>query len=456
METGLGPFLVWGARLLGSALVGILLLVVYRAIRRRSPRAGALVAAGIVIRGVLASSLFFVSYLDLPLLRGIHSGDGFWSLAFDARLYFRWATGAYGVEIGRGARSPAYVEILSHWMQLVGVSPASGALLNLCCYLAIAWIIVRVLRRHEPVALAALAAFTFSPALLVFGTQSLKDIFFGLLLVVICTGAWALLRERPGGLRQLGADLAIALGVGAALQVAAGVRAYVPVFVALALTLALVSGALWPLRPGTWRRLGRCVLVLLLVNGFWLSGRAGQMAVARAVRPPTVAVPGAAVEEEEDVLGRFTGEFDRLRSGFTRTGGNTNLGGEVSARGVSGRLAALGYGLLLTFVPFSALVWAGVVPAVGRRVFIAIADVDTIFMDCSLAVLAVLLFRRTRGRDLNVLYALFAGLLALSLTVFLAYVVTNYGTLFRLRLMAAASFWMLALAVQRRTDEGHA
>lgn len=454
--TTLGPYLAWGARLLGAVLVGWLVVVAYRGIRRISTRAGALVAAGIVIRAAIAAGLFFVSYLDLAPLRGLHTGDGFWSLAPDAREYFGMASGDAGPGVDPEAgSSPAFIRALSLWMQVVGVSPAAGAFLNLCCYLAIAWIIVRVLRRHEPVALAAVAAFTFSPALLVFGSQSLKDIVFILLLVAVCGGAWVLLRERPGGGRQLVRDLGVALLVSVALSLIGGIRGYAAVFVGLAFALAVATNVLWPRRPGLWRRLGYGVLLLVLVNAPWVSARSGQVVARARVSDAAVAeARGTDVEtvaRETSLVDRLARPFDIMRFGFTRSGGNTNLGGELAAVGLGGRLTALGYGLLLELVPFSLLAWAGIVPAVGKRAFIAIADLDTIFMDCTFAVLAWIVIRAARRQGLNTVYAVFAGALGLALTFALAYVVTNYGTLFRLRLMAASSLWMLALAVRRRT-----
>jgi len=448
MAAGLQPFFAWGARLFGAALVGLLVIAVYRSIGRLSPRAGALVAAGIVLRAAIGTGLFFVSYLDLPQLRGVHSGDGFWNLAPDAREYYALATGASGGAVVEGGPSPAFVQGLALWMEAVGASPASAAFLNLCCYLVLAWMIVRLLEGREAVALAALAAFTFSPALLVFGSQALKDTFFITLLASVCGGAWALLREHPEGGRQLARDAVIAALVAVPLSLVAGIRGYAAVFVGLALTIAVLFGALWPPRPGTWRRVGRGVLIVLLVNTLWVSGRGGQ-ALDRARLPDGIEAA------EEGFVARIAQPFDVMRTGFTRSGGATNLGNEVTATGFGGRLHALGYGLLVTFVPFSLLAWTGVVPMVGKRAFIAIADLDTLFMDLSLAVLGLLVAREARKRGLDTSYAVFAGVLAVGLTLALAYVVTNYGTLFRLRLMAASSFWMVALAVRQGAGERH-
>ncbi len=459
MTPALTPVAAWFARLLGAVVAGVFVVWACRAIQRACPRAGLLVAAGVILRASITTALFFVSYFDVPWLRGLHTGDGFWALAPDARGYVAVAMGDAGAGPEAGS-SPAFTAALALWMRVVGESPASGAFLNLCCYLGIAWILVRTLRRHERVALPALAAFTFSPALLIFGSQSLKDTVFVLLLAGVCLGAWALLRERPRGGPELAFDIGVALLVAVTLKLMTGIRGYVPVFVGLAFTVALAAGTLWPPRPRVWSRLGRAVLLLLVVNSLWIAGR-GEQTLARArdagsERAEAVAAARADASAVRDggVLDRLARPFDVMRARFTRSGGNTNLGREVAAVGLKGRLAALGYGLLVVFVPFSLLTAIGVVPAVGKQAFILIADLDTIFIDLSLGGLAWAAWRETRTRGLNKAYALFAGLLGLTLALALGYVVTNYGTLFRLRLMAVASFWMTALAVRRRrTDQ---
>jgi hypothetical protein len=52
----------------------------------------------------------------------------------------------------------------------------------------------------------------------------------------------------------------------------------------------------------------------------------------------------------------------------------------------------------------------------------------------------------------NVPYVWFLASLAIVVSLLLGYIVTNFGTLFRLRLMVALPFWMLPLAVRSRPD----
>jgi hypothetical protein len=52
------------------------LILIYRWVRRQSPRLGAIVAAGYLLQTTAGLALFWISHLDLPLLRGLHSMRG--------------------------------------------------------------------------------------------------------------------------------------------------------------------------------------------------------------------------------------------------------------------------------------------------------------------------------------------------------------------------------------------
>ncbi|MGH7335709.1 MAG: hypothetical protein ACREKS_23755 [Candidatus Rokuibacteriota bacterium] len=129
---------------------------------------------------------------------------------------------------------------------------------------------------------------------------------------------------------------------------------------------------------------------------------------------------------------------------------------EPPARSVPyvGRLAI---GLATLFVPMSVLRSLSIVQFPGGRGLLFLTDLDTLFLDATMVVAFVLLYRRWRGARRQIPYACFVLLLAGVTAVLLAYVVTNFGTLFRLRLMMAVPVWMLALAAAphpaERADE---
>ncbi len=86
----------------------------------------------------------------------------------------------------------------------------------------------------------------------------------------------------------------------------------------------------------------------------------------------------------------------------------------------------------------------------GGRGLLAITDADTLLMDLTIgAAIAVLVRRRSaiRGR---LPYVCFMATLGLAAALLMAYIVTNFGTLFRLRVMASVPLWLLPLALSHR------
>src|SRR5438067_4379180 len=75
---------------------------------RKSPAWGVIVGAGTAIRLVGGVGLVAISYYHWPILQSLQTGDGFWAIAPDARVYFQLAADA--------ARAP--------WGSIVGGSPS--------------------------------------------------------------------------------------------------------------------------------------------------------------------------------------------------------------------------------------------------------------------------------------------------------------------------------------------
>src|SRR4029453_12391871 len=99
-----------------ASAVGAGLIAACRWLHRRSTLCAQIVVAGVLLRAVAMLFLFWTSYLDLPVLRHLHSGDGFWSLAVDARIYYDSASRAAdeGLDtVARGSQSPAFVRALA-------------------------------------------------------------------------------------------------------------------------------------------------------------------------------------------------------------------------------------------------------------------------------------------------------------------------------------------------------
>jgi hypothetical protein len=100
------------------------------------------------------------------------------------------------------------------------------------------------------------------------------------------------------------------------------------------------------------------------------------------------------------------------------------------------RLKYLATGLAAMFVPISVLKTLSIVSFAGGRGLLLITDLDTAVLDLGLGVgLFLLLLQRSAVRLSPA--TVFVVVLAISTTVAMAYVVTNFGTLFRLRLLAS-------------------
>ena len=79
----------------------------------------------------------------------------------------------------------------------------------------------------------------------------------------------------------------------------------------------------------------------------------------------------------------------------------------------------------------------------------ALGDIDTVCFDIMMVATAVMTWRLRREVRGNAPYLIFSISLALMLTLLMAYIVTNVGTLVRLRLMLAVPFWTLTFAFAR-------
>jgi hypothetical protein len=82
----------------------------------------------------------------------------------------------------------------------------------------------------------------------------------------------------------------------------------------------------------------------------------------------------------------------------------------------------------------------------GRQGLLVATDIDTIFIDLTLLAVMCLLYVRRDIVKLHLPYVRYLLLLGGGTALLLAYVVTNFGTQFRLRILAVVPLWMLLLA----------
>ena len=439
----------------GAAAISAVLFLVYRNIARDSSLLGNMVGLGIVFRVALGVGLFFVSFLDLPVLTGLHTGDGFWRLTPDAKSYYLSAVTAaeHGLDtISPYSASPAYVQMLAVWMKAVGTSPASALLLNLVCYVLGCSLIILTLRSaparwRRPVSAFSVGAFTCSPTLIFFGTQPLKDTFFAFLTVLAAVGACYVSSSFSDVARRF-SWRRVLLGsscVLAAIYLTAGIRAYYAFLVWVCLGLLFIA-------CGAERGLSglRTVAATACVTlaAAWIAFMVG----AGAYAAPYASLMGIEVGPRSALM------LVTMRNGFIKTGGGTSVvqqpvDDKVSLLSFDAPLSqqarALAIGLSTLFVPMSVLRGLSIVTFAGGRGMLSLTDVDTLFLDLTLVVGALILIRGWADMRSNLPYVVFSVSLTLLLTILMAYVVTNYGTLIRLRLMLAVPVWVLPLAMCR-------
>ena len=441
--------------LLASIVAGALVVLICRWIARTDATAGLIVSAGLLLRLALAVSLFWVSYLELPFASSLQMGAGFWQIAPDARFYYFAAVDA--AERGLGtvepwSASPLYVKMLALWMRLVGMSPASGLLLNALSYAGLAAIVTAIASRHptpssQRAARLSHAALAASPALLIFGSQNVKDQFFTFLIGALCASAFVWLAPVADGRRP---RMAPALGgvfvlVGTVYMMA-GIRAYVAF-----LALWIVGGVLLFFAVHRPRHVAvkQAALAAVMVALLWIPFKFGAGYYYPFYADQVAGLLGISLAHSTPISA-----VTQAREGFVFAGGNTNIVprfGHHPGAGLWQRLVddsvKLAVGLSAMFVPISILQWTGVVEVAGGRGLLFVTDVDTLFLDASLVAVAVFMLRYWKPLQPNRPYVLFVAALGLIMMVLMAYVVTNFGTLFRLRLMPATLFWLLPLAV---------
>jgi hypothetical protein len=416
-------------------------------IRDRSRLLSVFFATGLIIRVLSGLALFYISRYHLPILTSLQLGDGFWTFALDGRNYYEVASQAvaHGLfTISDTAPSPLYLRVLAAWMWTCGVSPASAMLLNAVCYAIGAGAIVAVgSPRDRPSSVTGtavgLAAITFSPALLIFGTQPLKDPLCTTFIIVIFVGArlwW--MADGNGRSYQPIEAVAGALLVAVGIYGVSGIRAYVALFVLVSFTPAALYGAVEGLRSGSRARaaLREALLLCLLCGAFFMGagpyGVIYEWSVLSATTAPSQAI----------------GLFDTARAGFVESGGATSLEyGRPRPPSVAGRIGQVARGYVVLFVPISLLRAVSFVKFSGGGGLLPIIDVDTVVIDASVvtSLYLFLLFARRNGISSE---AVFVLLFTALMTASLAYVVTNYGTLFRLRLLGVAPFWILPVVMR--------
>ena len=430
---------------------------------------------GIAIRGVLGSAMFLISFFELPILKSLQIGGGFWALAPDARVYFHLAQATLVEGIwsgGTGAPSPAYIRALGAWFSVAGAKPGTAVLFNIMCYAAAVFALSRFYWRGDGRrSTIPFVAITFSPVLLLSSSQVLKESLFELLIVVACVAA---VRGLAAAMHSHSLSRVLAntcLGC-VAIALIAGIRAYFAFILWMGAAGAMLICAIEGRRRLLRTAASGCAVLVVL----WMASAAGaadyysyyrdlaaratglrfpQIGMFGGAAPGGAAPGGAAPAPAGGVQGVevMTGTLVTLRRGFEQAGGATNLSASEPGNtraSVMSTLGDVGVGALVLVVPISILQLTPLVTFGGGRGFLFLTDVDTLFMDAMIVAGVLFVYRQLSRELLNAPVLTFLIVTACVSGLLLAYVVTNYGTLFRLRLMFSSPLWLLPLAVSGR------
>jgi len=117
------------------------------------------------------------------------------------------------------------------------------------------------------------------------------------------------------------------------------------------------------------------------------------------------------------------------------------------------KIAAAGQALL--FVPLS-LLKAGFgisIPQGGG--ILSLADFDTVFLDTTIIFVLAMLWKRRRTIGNRLQFAMFSLIFSGVTAILLGYVVTNFGTLWRMRPLVAVPIWVVVVALGHRPGTSH-
>src|SRR5438477_247930 len=75
-----------------AAVACLALWTLWRGVTRAAdPRAALIVSGGFLLRAIAGQALFWISWLNLPIARSLHDGEGYWFFAIDSPGYMTYA-----------------------------------------------------------------------------------------------------------------------------------------------------------------------------------------------------------------------------------------------------------------------------------------------------------------------------------------------------------------------------
>lgn len=477
--------LVAFAQLLSLPLTGVALYRLWRRVASADRWTGRLVTGGLLLRVALGLALFWLSYLPIPITPGLEDDNGIWFFAKDGSGYFRaaWELAESGptsiATYPSDYAATFFVKILASSILALGNAAPVGLIVNLFAYLLTCLALLSILPARSTATTAAIGALSFSPSLILWTLQPLKDVVFLCLIASFVAVAfawqkqWRPMGERASTWRRVGSGA----GLVALLYGVAGIRWY---FALLLLLASIPFFALSWLRVREWRLLLASMLVLAgFVAAFFVGGGAYVPA------PLWEVLRGSSRRGLVDLPLSMRDEILNARIGFKKTPGNTDIhtpeevsaaslsaqnrppptavpaqvsddesaGGarfrdaSMSAKSVSAHASQLMVGLSAMVLPRFAGEALGIFQVGGSRGLWLFAEGDTLFFDAVVLLAFMALTRAVRNGGWRSPVLVLVVFTTAAIGAMLAYTITNFGTLFRHRGMVFIGLVMIPIIV---------
>jgi hypothetical protein len=170
------------------------------------------------IRWTLAILLYCASYFQWPIARGLQAGNGFWTFCMDAVNYHRGSLGVmdavtWGLPLPSTGAGIDYYLVVAFVYSLFGTSPLTAICFNILAWTLAGVMLVRLftLLRGARLPGPVVAAIMFWPSGLIWPTQLMKDSLVLFLIVAAAFAGVELIRSRGVSIARYSAILALAL-----------------------------------------------------------------------------------------------------------------------------------------------------------------------------------------------------------------------------------------------------
>jgi hypothetical protein len=178
------------------------MFALYRATERYGRRVSLIIAGGLVIRLVVGTVIFWISYLSLPIARSLQFGDGLWFFGSDAAAYYvsgvEFALRGFSaiLHVPKILPSFTYTQLLALATYLFGTVTSVGLFINIFAYLGTVLVLLRMVGREQPgwATEVAVAAIAFSPTAILWSLQPLKDTVLFFLVVTAAASLAAIIK----------------------------------------------------------------------------------------------------------------------------------------------------------------------------------------------------------------------------------------------------------------------